>query len=163
VQAPLAEVLAVVGKQTVPILADARASALDDLRRCEGDALVNPHADAMPVGKPYDRHFFNRSSMEATRESVVYDLAAAHVDPVMSEAQARGHEVRAAPGFFALGQLMIASEHVLTSPLRRCAISIQWRPQSQVRTSGATAETRRRQRTQRRRSRQSRVSANTKM
>lgn len=103
VQAPHAEMLAVVRKQPVSILTDARAGALNDLRRREGDVLVNPHADAMPVRKSCDRHFFNRPSMEATRESVVHDLAAAHVDPVMSEAQARGHEVRAARRFFALG------------------------------------------------------------
>jgi hypothetical protein len=105
---------AVVAEQTIPVFADPRACAPDDLSRFKADMLVLPHPHAMVVGKTIDRHLLHRTPLESTCEcAVVHNLASADVDPVMGEAKARRYQVRARNRLFTVGKQTIASDHVV--------------------------------------------------
>jgi hypothetical protein len=93
-QTPLAEVLAVIGKQPITILTYPGARALDYLLAFEARRRMrfDPHRPA--ARESSQRDFFDWPPMQATCEScVVHHVAVAHIDSVVQIASARCNKV----------------------------------------------------------------------
>ena len=110
-QAPFAEVLAVIGQQPIEVFPHTGSCSADDLSNVEIGWRVRSHPDALSAREMSERNFFHRSPVQTVRESrVVNDLASTDVDAVMQIAAPGCDKVRAQRGFLVVDQKAVASE-----------------------------------------------------
>jgi hypothetical protein len=94
--APLAEVLAVVCEKSVAIFADAGERPTRHFCAGESRRRMDPDPDRPSQREARERNFLQRSSPQSAHSRfVVYDFAAPNIDAVMAEATARRNQVRA--------------------------------------------------------------------
>jgi hypothetical protein len=111
-QAPLAEVLTVVRQQPIAILPYPGACPFDHLLgvKIGGGVKFDPHR--LAAGESIQRHFFDRSPVQATCETgVMNDPAITHIDSVMQIAAPAGNEVRAQRRLVILRRQMFQASH----------------------------------------------------
>jgi hypothetical protein len=83
-QTPLAEVLAIVGKQPVAVLAYPGARSAYGLSRVEARSRIGSDRDRATAGEISERYLFHRSSAKPVAESrVMHDFAIADIDSVV--------------------------------------------------------------------------------
>jgi hypothetical protein len=86
VQAPLHEVLAVVGEQAVTLLAEPRARAANGDFRAHALLAVFDHEHRAAAGKCLQRHLFDGATNDVVHQrTVVHHLAVACIQAVMRE------------------------------------------------------------------------------
>ena len=82
--APLAEVLAVIMKDLIPILTHTRACATNDFHAVKRGLPPPPCPDAPASSELRERYFFNWTPEKAMRQpGIVHDPAVSDVDPMM--------------------------------------------------------------------------------
>lgn len=84
VQAPIAEMFAVVGQQSVLIFSHSRQRSPDHFFAFESDLPGTPDPDRFPRGKPLQcKHFYRACVQAGAKAGVVNDLRGAQVNPMM--------------------------------------------------------------------------------
>ena len=93
-QTPFAEVLTVVGQQSVGVFAQSGARSADHLPTIEVRCRIGSDPARVAARETSERNLFHRPSVEAMCESrVMHDLAIADVDSVMLVTTARRDNV----------------------------------------------------------------------
>ena len=102
---PLAKVLAVVAEHAVIVLAHPGSCAADHFRVTEANQFVGSHPYTASAHEVRERNLRHRSPEEVMpKGAVVNDSAAADVDAVMGEREARSDKVRTQRGFLVTRQ-----------------------------------------------------------
>jgi hypothetical protein len=93
-QAPLAEVLAVVAQQTVTVFAEARARSTHHFCATEPGDGVDANPGLAPEREASKRNLLHRTSAESAYGGlVVNDESISHIDAVMAESTALRNQV----------------------------------------------------------------------
>jgi hypothetical protein len=111
-QAPLAEVLTVVGQQPITILPYPGARPFDHLSGVKVRGRVKFDPDRLAACESIHGDFFDRSPVQATcKPGVMNDPAITHIDSVMQIAAAAGNEVRAQRRLVILRRQLFQANH----------------------------------------------------
>src|SRR5882757_10508771 len=98
-QAPFAEVLAIVCQEPIAVFAHTGAGPTDDLPDIEVRWSAGSHPDALATGETRQRNFFHRPSAQTLRESrIVNNLAIACIYSVMQISAPGRDEMRTQRG-----------------------------------------------------------------
>ena len=93
-QTPLAEVLAVVGEQTITVFTYPGTRSANCLSRVEARSRTGSDPDRATAGEISERYLFHRPSAKPEAESrVMHDLAIADVDSVVQITTTRRDDV----------------------------------------------------------------------
>jgi hypothetical protein len=113
--------LAVVGEESVAILAGTRACSLDDHCCSEPGGLFASHDDRAPAAEVPQRYLLHRSAGQKPGNCpTVHDPAVTHVDAVMEKAESRCDEMCAKRRLFRVGQSPLGS--AMPSPCESLSI-----------------------------------------
>jgi hypothetical protein len=95
-QTPLAEVLAIIGQQSITVLADARTRAANDFFTVKVSGGVTPHPQGPSRGEKCERDFFYRTAAQASGEAtVMHDVPLTDVDAMVKIAATSRNHMRA--------------------------------------------------------------------
>ena len=104
-ETPLAKMLAVVAKHAITVLAHPGTCAADYFRVIEANQLVRSYPYTASAHESRERNLRHRSPEEVMpKDTVVNDFAAADVDAVMGERNARSDKMRTQWGFLVTRQ-----------------------------------------------------------
>jgi len=94
VQAPFAEVFAVVAEDSIAVFAEAGARPVRHLDAVEARLTMAAYPDRTSVREARQGNFFHRESAQLAHNGfVVNDVSVTHVDPMMREAPSRRNEM----------------------------------------------------------------------
>jgi len=94
-QTPLAEVLAIVGQQSITVLADARTRPANDFFSVKVSGGATPHPQGSSCGEKRERDFFYRAAAQASGETtVMHDSPLTDVDAMVKIAAAPRNHMR---------------------------------------------------------------------
>lgn len=104
-QAPFAEVLAIVCQEPIAVFAHTGSGPADDLPDIEVRWSAGSDPDALAASETSQRNFFDRPSAQTLRESRIVDnLAIAYIDSVMQISAAGRDKMRTQRGLLVIPQ-----------------------------------------------------------
>jgi hypothetical protein len=94
-QTPLAEVLTIVGQQSIAVLADARTCAANDFFSVKVRGRATPHPQGPSRGEKCERNFFYRTATQTCgATTIMHDFALTDVDAMVKIAAASRNHMR---------------------------------------------------------------------
>lgn len=138
VQAPGAEVLAVICEQVIAVLTQPRASPCHGFDSGIGRTRIWLSPDRLPGGKACDVSFFHRPEMKRPREAgIVHDLGIAYINPVMVVTAAWRNEMCTEHRLFAKSDVAPVRHRGGTAALDG-EVSHDWIPRGRLRSDRET-------------------------